>query len=174
MADVYTARDQRLNRDVALKLLAPHYADDPVTIERFRREAQAVAAFSQPNVVSIYDSGSSEGQPYLVMQLIAGPDLREHLRRTGPLGEGKALALATQIAAALEAAHSRGVVHRDIKPGNVLLDGHGRAKVADFGIARPLGAAAITRTAAVIGTAHYLAPEQVMGHPPAPICIAWA
>jgi eukaryotic-like serine/threonine-protein kinase len=164
MAEVYLARDNRLDRAVAVKLLGPAFAADPDLVERFRREAQAAAGINHPNVVAIYDWGQDGRAYYLVMEYVAGQNLRELVRQHGPLPEGRALAIAAEVAAALEAAHARGVVHRDVKPHNVMQDDRGRVKVADFGIAHAGGTTTLTRTGAgVLGSAHYMSPEQARG-----------
>lgn len=174
MAEVYRAQDGVLGRDVAVKLLNPERAADPAFLERFRREARAAARLNHPNIVAIYDWGSPEagrgpdGDPrydfFIVMEYVAGGSLAVPARR-GPLPEVEALGLAAQIAAALEAAHLQGVVHRDIKPQNVLLTPEGQAKVADFGIARASGVEPVTHTSEVLGSAEYLSPEQAQGKP---------
>jgi serine/threonine protein kinase len=164
MAEVYLARDNRLDRSVALKLLGPAFAADPDLVERFRREAQAAAGLNHPNVVAIYDWGQDGPTYYLVMEYIAGHDLKQLIRQDGPLPEPRALAIAADVAAALEAAHARGIIHRDVKPHNVMLDDRGRVKVADFGIAQAGGTTTLTRTGAgVLGSAHYMSPEQARG-----------
>ena len=164
MAEVYLAHDRRLDRPVAVKLLGAGFAADPEQVERFRREAQAAAGLNHPNVVAIYDWGQDGGGYYLVMEYVRGRNLKEVVRDGGPLPEGQALAIAADVAAALEAAHARGVVHRDVKPHNVMLDERGRVKVGDFGIAQAAGGTTLTRTSsAVLGSAHYLSPEQARG-----------
>ncbi|MBI3971556.1 MAG: serine/threonine protein kinase [Chloroflexi bacterium] len=174
MAEVFLAIDHRLGRQVAVKLLAAAYAADRSFVERFRREARAAAAVNHPNVVAIYDWGTDGDQHYMVLEYVAGPNLRELIRRLGQIPEAESLEIAAQIAAALEAAHRRGVIHRDVKPHNVLVDehrigGHGEAarqvKVTDFGIARAAGAAQLTQTAVVLGTAQYISPEQAQHLP---------
>jgi serine/threonine-protein kinase len=165
MADVHLALDRHLDREVAIKLLARSLAADPVVVERFRREARAAAALNHPNVVKVYDWGEADGTHFLVMEYVRGATLREVLRERGRLPEAEALGIAAQVAEALQAAHEQGLVHRDVKPDNVLLDEDGRARVADFGIARAFGAAHLTTDNVVLGSAHYLAPEQVQGRP---------
>lgn len=162
---VWRARDTVLGRAVAIKLLHPALAADPVTVARFRREAVAAASVTHPNAVTLYDIRQDGGQVYLVMELVEGPDLAEVLRRHGPLDPAAAATAGHQVAAALGAAHRRGLVHRDVKPANVLLAPHGTAKVADFGIATALGdaQARLTTPGMVLGTAAYLAPEQLRG-----------
>jgi beta-lactam-binding protein with PASTA domain len=164
MAEVWAAEDQQLGRHVALKLLASRFAEDPDFRERFRREASAAAGMQHPNIVSIYDRGEWDGTPYIAMELVAGKTLKELVRETGPLAPGVATDLAIQILKALRYAHKRGLVHRDIKPQNVILDDEGQAKVADFGIARA-GPSDMTEAGAMLGTVQYLSPEQAQGQP---------
>ena len=169
MGEVYLAHDEVLGRDVALKVLRDEYAGDEGFVERFRREARSAASLSHPNVVPIYDQGrSEEGAYYIAMEYVSGGTLKERIARRGALGPDVATAVALQIAGALGAAHARGLVHRDVKPQNVLVTPSGDVKVADFGIARaaPLSAtAANTQTGFVPGTASYMSPEQAMGGP---------
>jgi serine/threonine-protein kinase len=165
MAEVWRAWDNRLGRPVAVKILDQLGLADPSGIERFRREAQAVARIAHPNIVAAYDYGSQDGRPYLVMELVAGDTLDALLTR-GPLPIPEAVRIAAQACAALDAAHRAGVVHRDIKPGNLIITPDGTVKVLDFGIARlqdTATQAALTRPATVIGTSHYMAPEQAAG-----------
>ncbi|WP_284582004.1 protein kinase [Streptomyces sp. 2P-4] len=169
MAQVFRARDERLGRFVALKAMRHDLPYDPGWVTRFRREAQTMAGLSHPNIVSVHDTGEERRAgggrpvPYLVMELVAGRSLAELLDAQGRLPLAEALPLALQILAALAAAHARGVVHRDIKPANVLLAEDGTAKVADFGIAAVAGRTVLTGTGAVLGTPHYMSPEQVEG-----------
>jgi tRNA A-37 threonylcarbamoyl transferase component Bud32 len=165
MARVYLATDRVLQRQVAVKVLSPPDAQDPAVVERFRREARAAARLSHPNVVAVFDSGSDAGQHYLVMEYVAGESLAELLARQGSLAPQRAVELAIQVCAALAAAHAKGLVHRDVKPANVLLDGDGRVKVTDFGIAKATAADTLTGSGVVLGTAAYLAPEQAQGGP---------
>lgn len=162
---VYRAIDHRLGRDVAVKVLGPELASDPAFVERFRREARAAASLSHPNVVAVHDWGERDGSYHIVMELVAGNDLKSEIRHRGALPEAEALRIAMQIAAGLDAAHRRGVIHRDLKPQNVLLDPNGHVKVADFGIARVSGQSQLTRTDELFGTVHYLSPEQAEGKP---------
>jgi serine/threonine-protein kinase len=165
MAEVWRAWDSRLGRPVAVKILDQPGMADPSSIERFRREAQAVARIAHPNIVAAYDYGTHDGRPYLVMELVAGETLDALLAR-GPLPVPEVVRILAQACAALDAAHRAGVVHRDIKPANLIITPDGTAKVLDFGIARLQDSAtqaALTRPATVIGTSHYMAPEQAAG-----------
>lgn len=165
MARVYRALDRTLNRDVAAKILDPALASDPLFVERFRREARSAASLNHPNIVTIFDTGATDDSYYIVMEYVEGPNLKERLRADGPLSEGDVLAIGAQVAAALTAAHERGLIHRDIKPHNVLITPDGTAKVTDFGIARAAGASQLTATQTVMGSAQYLSPEQALHHP---------
>jgi serine/threonine-protein kinase len=165
MATVYLASDRVLQRQVAVKVLNSSYAQDPSSVERFRAEACIAAKLSHPNIVAVFDSGSDAGMHYLVMEYVPGETLAQLLRRQGPLPPRRAAELTSQVCAALAAAHARGVVHRDVKPGNVLLGADGRVKVTDFGIAKAAAAPALTGDTMVLGTAAYLSPEQARGEP---------
>jgi beta-lactam-binding protein with PASTA domain/tRNA A-37 threonylcarbamoyl transferase component Bud32 len=165
MAEVYLARDQLLDRPVAIKVLSSEYARDPTFVERFRREAQAAANLNHPNIVAIYDWGQEQGTYFIVMEYVAGQSLRDLLGTRGRLPPTEAAQIAAQIAAALAFANRNGVVHRDIKPGNVLIDDDGKANVADFGIARGPATDNLTQTGSVMGTANYFSPEQAQGQP---------
>lgn len=167
MGEVWRARDTELEREVALKLLAMHHVADPVAIERFRREAIALAALQHPHVVGVYDAGTSDGLAYLVMELLPGPSLATRLEREGPLPQEEVRRLGAQIAAGLAAAHAAGIVHRDIKPANVVTDRTGAVKLVDFGIARDVVAPAepLTQTNTIVGSAPYVSPEQFEGRP---------
>jgi len=165
MARVYLASDRVLERQVAVKVLSPSDAQDPVFVERFRREARAAARLSHPNIVAVFDSGSDADQPYLVMEYVPGQSLAQLLHRQGRLVPRRAVELAIQLCAALAAAHAQGLVHRDIKPANVLVGEDGQVKVADFGIVKASAATTLTGTGAVLGTAAYLSPEQAQGGP---------
>jgi eukaryotic-like serine/threonine-protein kinase len=165
MARVYVATDRVLERQVAVKVLSPSDAQDPVFVERFRREARAAARLSHPNIVAVFDSGSDAEQPYLVMEYVPGQSLAQLLARQGRLASRRAVELAIQVCAALAAAHAQGLVHRDIKPANVLVGPDGQVKVTDFGIVKAAAATTLTGTGTVLGTAAYLSPEQVQGGP---------
>jgi eukaryotic-like serine/threonine-protein kinase len=169
MGEVFLARDRVLGRDVALKVLRTQYAGDSEFAERFKREARSAASLSHPNIVQVYDRGETEdGSSYIAMEYVPGGTLKEKIVGSGPLGTREAAALGAQVAEALEAAHERGMVHRDIKPQNVLLTDRGDAKVADFGIARAGSSVTISRTGSVMGTAGYMSPEQALGEPATP------
>ncbi|SFU07855.1 serine/threonine protein kinase [Geodermatophilus amargosae] len=169
MAEVHRGRDLRLGREVAVKVLRSDLARDPSFQVRFRREAQAAASLNHPSIVAVYDTGEdrspSGATPYIVMEYVEGDTLRDVLRREGVLRPEKAMTLAADICAALDFSHRNGIVHRDVKPGNVMITPQGTVKVMDFGIARAVSdsAATMTSTAAVIGTAQYLSPEQARG-----------
>jgi len=167
MAQVYLARDRTLDRPVAVKELVPEFATDPSFVERFKREAQSAARLTHPNIVSVYDWGTQDGTYFIVMEYVDGPSLSQLIRRDGALHPRRAAEIAGEVAAALGFAHSQDVVHRDIKPGNVLLTSSGQAKVADFGIARALSSSEgeLTQTGSVMGTATYFSPEQAQGLP---------
>ena len=164
MATVWDAQDPLLSRRVAVKILHPELAIDASVRARFRHEAVAAAKLSHPAIVATYDTGD-DGVAYIVMQLVEGPTLRRMLDRRGPLPPGEAADIAAQVAEALDHAHRHGLVHRDIKPANVLVPPDGQIKVTDFGIAKATGDEDLTRTGTVVGTARYLAPEQVSGDP---------
>ena len=162
MASVYLATDTRLDRRVAVKVMHPGLAEDPEFVARFNREARAAAGLNHPDVVSVYDQGTDDGHPFLVMEYVPGHTLRSVLRERLRLSPGEALAVMDHVLAALAAAHATGLVHRDVKPENVLVTPDGRVKVADFGLARAAAGATVTAaTGPLIGTAAYLAPEQV-------------
>ncbi|MDQ3860012.1 MAG: protein kinase, partial [Actinomycetota bacterium] len=166
MAEVYLAHDDVLDRSVALKVMSGRYADDEEFVERFKREAQSAAALSHPNIVSIYDRGEAEdGTYYIAMEYLPGGTLKDRILKRGAIAPRTAAAVALQIAEALRAAHAAGVVHRDIKPHNVLVTDTGDIKVGDFGIARAATSSTMTRTGSILGTAHYISPEQAMGEP---------
>lgn len=161
MASVWQARDERLDRDVAIKALSDTIASDQEFLARFRREARIAAGLSHPNLIGIYDYAEGEERPYLVMEYVAGPNLAERLRQA-PVDCER---LARELLSALAHIHAAGILHRDVKPQNVLLDADGNAKLIDFGIALPDDATALTRTGNVLGTARYIAPEVMAGGP---------
>jgi eukaryotic-like serine/threonine-protein kinase len=164
MSTVYLARDETLERWVAAKVLHREISDQPDQIERFRREARAVARVSHPNVVAVIDAGEDGGRPYIVFEYVEGQTLKERIEQAGRLPLDEATAYAIEIGRGLAAAHARMLVHRDVKPQNVLIDSDGRAKVTDFGIARSLETQGLTATGRVLGTTDYVSPEQAMGH----------
>src|ERR671917_2114282 len=164
MADVYEAEDTQLGRRIALKLLYSRFAEDAEFVERFRREASSAAGLNHPHVVQVFDRGRWDGTPYIAMELLEGRNLKQIVREHGALEPALAVDIVLQILKAARFAHRRGVVHRDIKPHNVIVDEEGRAKVTDFGIARA-GASDMTETGSIMGTAQYLSPEQAQGHP---------
>jgi tRNA A-37 threonylcarbamoyl transferase component Bud32 len=164
MSSVYKAHDRLLDRNVALKVLHQHYTEDEEYLERFRREARSVAQLSHPNIVTVIDRGEADGRQFIVFEFIDGENLKECVDREGALPVAYALELAATIARALAFAHAAGLVHRDVKPQNVLLNGDGQAKVTDFGIARSLDIEkGVTQTGTVLGTSNYIAPEQASG-----------
>ena len=163
MGSVYRAVDESLGRQVAVKVLRRELAAEPAYLERFRREARASAALSHPGVAGVYDCGELGGSAFIVMELVEGEILADRIAARGRLPWPEAFAIGEQVARALAAAHASGLVHRDIKPGNVLVDTAGRAKVTDFGIAKAAAAAPLTRTGMVVGSANYVAPEQAQG-----------
>src|ERR1700685_4402931 len=164
MADVYLAQDQLLGREVAVKVLHHHFAEDQEFVERFRREASSAAGLSHPNIVGIFDRGEWNGTYYIAMEYVPGRSLKTIVRERGALDPTAAIDIAVQILRAARFAHKRGVIHRDLKPHNVILDEEGRARVTDFGIARA-GASDMTLTGSIMGTAQYLSPEQAQGLP---------
>ncbi len=163
MADVFLAEDQQLGRKVALKLLHRRFAEDPGFVERFRREAQAAAGLQHPNVVSVYDRGGYDGTYYIAMEYLPGRSLKQLVRLEAPIDPLRAIDITIQILKAARFAHRHGVIHRDLKPHNVIVDDSDHAKVTDFGIARA-GASDMTETGSIMGTAQYLSPEQAQGH----------
>src|SRR3954471_20482050 len=164
MAEVWCAEDEVLGRRVALKLLGGRFTEDPEFRERFRREAQAAASLTHPNIVGIFDRAEWEGTPYIAMELVDGRTLKELVTERGPLPPNVAVNFAEQVLTALAYAHRRGLVHRDLKPQNVIVDAEGTAKVADFGIARAANSD-MTQTGAMVGTVQYFSPEQAQGLP---------
>jgi eukaryotic-like serine/threonine-protein kinase len=165
MSTVYLARDGTLDRAVAVKVMHREMSEQPDQLERFRQEARAVAKLSHPNVVAVIDAGEDGGHPYIVFEYVEGETLKQRIARVGALDTQEALAYAIEIARGLTVAHARNMVHRDIKPQNVLIDAEGRAKLTDFGISRQLEQDGMTATGRVLGTTDYVAPEQAMGHP---------
>jgi len=166
MASVYVAMDGRLDREVALKIMRPGLAIDGVSVERFRSEARAAARLSHPNVVAVYDQGEDDGDVFLAMELVHGKTLREVIHEEAPLTAREALAILEPVLAALRAAHTAGIIHRDVKPENVIVRTDGEIKVADFGLARAISTqTATSQTGVLLGTASYLSPEQVEGGP---------
>src|SRR5918996_3895985 len=163
MANVYLAEDGELGRQVAIKILNERHAADEQFVERFRREAKNAAGLSHPNIVQIYDRGEAEGTYYIAMEYLEGQTLKELAAVRGPVAVRDAIAYVRQILAALRFAHRKGIVHRDIKPHNALIDDDGRLKVTDFGIARAGPASQMTEAGSIIGTAQYLSPEQARG-----------
>ncbi|MES1248599.1 MAG: protein kinase [Actinomycetota bacterium] len=164
MSTVYRALDTLLERNVALKVLHPHYGDDAEYVERFRREARSVAQLSHPNIVTVIDRGEDDGSQYIVFEYVDGESLKELVDRSGPLPVRRVVEIGLQMADALAFAHQHGLVHRDVKPQNVLINGDGEAKVTDFGIARSLDVEhGVTQTGTVLGTSNYLSPEQARG-----------
>jgi eukaryotic-like serine/threonine-protein kinase len=164
MSTVYRAFDQTLERQVAIKLMHREIASESDQLERFRREARAVAQLSHPHIVGVIDAGEDEGRPYIVFEYVEGETLKDRIRRIGRLPLDEAIAYAIEISRALGCAHSHHIVHRDVKPQNVLIDPEGSAKVTDFGIARTLDQDGLTADGRVLGTTDYVSPEQALGH----------
>src|SRR6478609_712136 len=164
MSTVYLANDGTLDRAVAVKVMHREMSEQPDQLERFRQEARAVAKLSHPNVVAVIDAGEDGGHPYIVFEYVEGETLKQRIARVGALDVQEALAYTIEIARGLTVAHARQMVHRDIKPQNVLIDAEGRAKLTDFGISRQLEQDGMTATGRVLGTTDYVAPEQAMGH----------
>lgn len=163
MSTVYLARDEVLDRPVAVKLMHREMTEQPDQLDRFNQEARAVAKLSNPNVVAVIDAGEDQGRPYIVLEYVQGETLKQRIARVGALDATEALAYGLEVAQGLGVAHERNMVHRDVKPQNVLIDSTGRAKLTDFGIARELNDEGVTATGKVIGTTDYVAPEQAMG-----------
>src|SRR3954463_15464412 len=164
MSSVFRAHDRLLDRKVALKILHQHYSSDDDYVERFKREARSVATLSHPNIVTVIDRGEHADRQFIVFEYVEGENLKRMIERRGPAPVPTALELAIQIARGLSFAHQQGLVHRDVKPQNVLLNGDGQAKVTDFGIARSLDVKhGMTQTGTVLGTSDYIAPEQAQG-----------
>jgi serine/threonine protein kinase len=165
MSSVYKARDALLERHVALKILHEQYSNDEDFVERFKREARSVAQLQHANIVTVIDRGEEDGRQFIVFEYIEGENLKEHVVRKGRLDVREALEIADEVARGLAFAHGQGLIHRDVKPQNVLLNGDGRAKVTDFGIARTLDVDGMTQTGTILGTSNYIAPEQASGQP---------
>ena len=164
MSVVYKAKDKLLNRFVAIKILKPEFINDHKFIDSFRRESQAAASLSHPNIVNIYDVGREGNIHYIVMELIQGKTLSDYIKEQGPMPYPKVIALSKQIAAALAFAHKNHIIHRDVKPHNVMITPNGTAKITDFGIAKAVNAATIVdNTEGIIGSVHYFSPEQARG-----------
>src|SRR5438132_6550399 len=163
MSTVYLAFDETLERPVAVKIMHSDISREPSQLERFRREARTVAQLSHPHVVMVIDAGEDQGHPYIVFAHVRGETLKERIRNEGALPIAEAVAYAVEIGRALEAAHERGLVHRDVKPQNVLIDEEGRSKVTDFWIARGLESEQLTAAGRVVGTTDYVSPEQALG-----------
>ena len=163
MATIYRGWDSQLEREVAVKLLRPQYGSDPEFVTRFRQEARSAGSLSHPNIVGVHDYGSEDGAQFIVMELVEGRDLAAVIRDHAPLAVQDAVEIAIQAAAGLEAAHRRGIVHRDVKPANILLTHDGHVRVADFGIARAVAEAGLTTTGTTLGSVHYFSPEQARG-----------
>jgi len=160
---VYTAHDQSMDRPVAVKLLAHDLEDEPETRERFFREARITALLDHPNIVRVLDIGEDNGRPYIAMELLEGLSLGDYLRANPSLPLGDRIDLITQLYSGLEAAHAQGAVHRDVKPGNIMVSGHGHLTILDFGLAR-LNSSTLTAHGAVVGSPGYMSPEQAEGH----------
>jgi serine/threonine-protein kinase len=163
MATIFRGHDNQLGRDVAVKLLRPEYGRDPDFSSRFRQEAQNAASLNHPNIVSVYDYGQDTAGPFIVMEVVEGEDLASIIRRSGALPPRQAARIAAETARALEVAHANGIVHRDVKPGNILISRDGRVKVTDFGIARAVAEAQMTLPGTTLGSVHYFSPEQARG-----------
>src|SRR5215210_943744 len=165
MATIWRALDEQLDREVAVKILRPQYSADPGFAARFKQEARAAGGLGHPNIVGVYDYGTdgADGEQYIVMELINGSDLAAILRDRGSLSLDDSVRIAIGVADALEVAHRRGIVHRDVKPGNILITDDGDVKVTDFGIARAVSEASMTVTGTTLGSVHYFSPEQARG-----------
>ncbi len=174
MGEVWRAHDDTLDREVAVKLLRPESSSDDTFVERFRAEARHAGGLTHPNVGTVHDYGEDGGNAYLVMELLEGQPLSDIIRERAPMDPTEVTEILHQTAIALQAAHEAGVVHRDVKPANIVVDADGYAKITDFGIARALGEAPMTQTGEVLGTPHYLAPEQAKGQPAGPLSDVYA
>jgi eukaryotic-like serine/threonine-protein kinase len=164
MGAVFEGIDERLHRRVAVKVLREEFSDDPRFVERFRREARAVALLSHPHIARVYDYGEEGGRPFIIMELVPGHDLAHVLSIEAPLNVDRAVNIGTQLCEALGHAHSSGVIHRDVKPANIIVADGDQIRVTDFGIARAVGDSTLTATGSIMGTANYLSPEQAQGH----------
>src|ERR671931_2426304 len=165
MSNVFRAHDRLLERTVALKILHEQFTRDDAYVERFRREARAVAQLTHPNIVTVIDRGEQDGRQFIVFEYVDGLNLKQLVDQEGPLGAREAIELALQVARGLAFAHENGLVHRDVKPQNVLLDADGRAKVTDFGIAHALDVDGMTITGTIMGTSNYIAQAKARGQP---------
>lgn len=174
MGEVWRAHDRVLGRAVAVKLLRPEHAGDAAFVARFRDEARHAASLAHPNIATVHDYGEQDGWAYLVMELVAGESLAARLARSGPTGPAPVIAVLGQVGEALAVAHRAGIVHRDVKPANILLTPDGRVKLTDFGIAKAVGARSHTASGVVVGTARYLSPEQATGSPTSPASDVYA
>lgn len=161
MADVYKAKDHKLNRFVAVKVLKQEFRDDTAFISKFRVEAQAAAGLAHPNIVNVYDVGDDHGIYFIVMELVEGITLKDYIGKKGRLAVREATSIAVQVSMGLQAAHKKGIVHRDVKPQNIIISTDGKVKVTDFGIAR--AASSNTISSNVMGSVHYSSPEQARG-----------
>jgi serine/threonine-protein kinase len=174
MGEVWRAHDATLDRDVAVKVLRPDGSDNEAFVDRFRAEARHSGGLSHPNIGTVHDFGDDDGTAYLVMELLEGEPLSTIIRDRAPLPQDEVRDILVQTARALEAAHAAGVVHRDVKPANIVVNADGYAKLTDFGIARALNEAPMTQTGEVLGTPHYLSPEQAQGEPAGPLSDVYA
>lgn len=163
MANVYLAHDVILDREVAIKMLRIDFANEEEFIKRFQREAQSATSLAHPNIVSIYDVGEEDDLYYIVMEYVHGMTLKQYIQQHSPVNVDKAIDIMKQLTFAMSHAHQNHIVHRDIKPHNILLDEEGNVKITDFGIAMALSATSITQTNSVLGSVHYLSPEQARG-----------
>lgn len=163
MANVYLAHDMILDRDVAVKVLRMDFAEDEEFIRRFHREAQSATSLAHPNIVNIYDVGEEDSIYYIVMEYVDGQTLKQYIQQNSPIRIDDALEILKQLTSAISHAHQNHIIHRDIKPHNILIDRHGNVKITDFGIAMALSATSITQTNSVLGSVHYLSPEQARG-----------
>ena len=162
MADVYKAKDQKLNRFVAVKVMKREFSEDKTFVTKFREEAQSAAGFTHPNIVSVYDVEEADGLYYIVMELVEGITLKQYIERKGKLPVREVISIAVQVSMGLEAAHNNKIIHRDIKPQNIIISKEGKAKLADFGIAKAATSEAVKENA-VMGSIHYTSPEQARG-----------